>query len=377
MLSDIPALLRLLGDATRLRLLRVLSREPLNVSELTAVLGVAQSGVSRHLGLLRDAGLVTEERSGPYTRYHLAAPKPDLRPVLRSARAESRAGAAYEGANGTDGKLWAWLTETFERATPATKADDARLAEVRRVRKESFADPGRHGDERRQLVPGRSWAAWARALGLLLPALDVADLGCGEGYLTLESARWARHVTAVDRSREVLARGKELAARRKLSNITWKRGDLEAVPLPDRSVDLALLSQALHHAAQPARALAEAHRILRPGGRVLVLDLRQHEEAWVRSKLGDKWLGFSDAALTALLRDAGFARVKLQVGASARSGDPFTVLVAAGTRPAARASERASRVSRASGVGIVGPRERARKGGAAGTKSPRPRAARA
>jgi ArsR family transcriptional regulator len=314
--TDAPALFRLLGDETRLRLLRVLSREPLNVSELTAVLGVAQSGVSRHLGLLRDAGLVSEERSGAYTRYHLAAAKP--------------------GTNGADGKLWAWLTETFDRATPATKADDARLAEVRRVRKESFADPGRHGDERRQLVPGRSWAAWARALGLLLPELDVADLGCGEGYLTLESARWARHVTAVDRSREVLERGKELAARRKLKNITWKRGDLEDVPLPDRSVDLALLSQALHHAAEPARALTEAHRILRPGGRVLVLDLRQHEETWVRSKLGDKWQGFSDAALRSLLREAGFDRVTLQVGAAAHTGDPFTVLVAAGTKQAAR-----------------------------------------
>ena len=339
-MTDAPALLRLLGDDTRLRLLRVLSLEPLNVSELTAVLGVAQSGVSRHLGLLRDAGLVTEERSGAYTRYHLAAPKP----AFANASAGSpepwrrRPGVAYEG-NGTDGNLWAWLTGTFDRATPATKADDARLAEVRRVRKESFADLGRHGDERRQLVPGRSWAAWARALGLLLPELDVADLGCGEGYLTLESARWARHVTAVDRSREVLVRGKELAARRKLTNITWKRGDIEDVPLPDRSVDLALLSQALHHAAEPARALTEAHRVLRPGGRVVVLDLRQHEEAWVRSKLGDRWLGFSDAALRSLLRDAGFERVKLQVGARARSGDPFTVLVAAGTKsPRTRAA---------------------------------------
>ena len=360
--TDPSALFRLLGDETRLRLLRVLSREPLNVSELTAVLAVAQSGVSRHLGLLREAGLVTEERSGAYTRYQLAAPKP---------------GAAYEGGNGADANLWAWLTGTFGRATPATKADDARLAEVRRVRKESFADPGRHGDERRQLVPGRSWAAWARALGLLLPELVVADLGCGEGYLTLESARWARHVTAVDRSREVLARGKALAARRKLTNITWKRGDIEDVPLADRSVDLALLSQALHHAAEPARALTEAHRILRPGGRVVVLDLRQHEEAWVRSKLGDRWLGFSDAALRSLLRDAGFERVKLQVGARARAGDPFTVLVAAGTRPATRASERAARVSRASGAGIAGPRERAREGGSAGTKCPRTRTVRA
>jgi ArsR family transcriptional regulator len=314
--SDAPALFRLLGDATRLRLLRVLSREPLNVSELTSVLGVAQSGVSRHLGLLRDAGLVVEERVGSYTRYHLAAGR--------------------SGSNGHDAKLWAWLTGTFEASSPETRADDARLAEVRRVRKESFAEPDRHGDERRQLVPGRSWAAWARALGLLLPELDVADLGCGEGYLTLESARWARRVVAVDRSTEVLARGRALAARRKLTNIIWKRGDLERLPLADRSVDLALLSQALHHASKPARALAEAFRILRPGGRVLVLDLRQHGEAWVRSKLGDRWLGFTDAALAALLRGAGFEHVTVRVGAAARSGDPFTVLIASGVRPAMR-----------------------------------------
>ena len=147
---------------------------------------------------------------------------------------------------------------------------------------------------------------------------------------------------AVDRSREVLDRGRALASRRKLHNITWKLGSLERLPIPDRSVDLALLSQALHHAAEPERALAEAHRILRPSGRVLVLDLRQHEEAWVRSKLGDRWLGFTDARLKTLLREAGFEHVKVQVGAT-RSGDPFTVLTAVGRRPARASSRRTDR----------------------------------
>jgi ubiquinone/menaquinone biosynthesis C-methylase UbiE/DNA-binding transcriptional ArsR family regulator len=304
------ALLKLLGDPARLRLLRLLSRDALNVSELTGVLGLAQSGVSRHLALLREAGLVAEARAGAYTWYRLSS--------------------AVENTDGPHASLWAWLREEFDRATPETRADDARLAEVRRLRKESFVA---HGDERRQLVPGRSWPAWARALGLLLPALDVADLGCGEGYLTLEAARWARHVTAIDRSKEVLDRGRDLAKRRKLRNITWKRGDLERVPLADASVDLALLSQALHHAERPETALAEARRILRPGGRVLVLDLREHDQTWVRSKLGDRWLGFSEARLRALLRDAGFHHVAVRVGAR-RTGDPFAVLIAAGTRDA-------------------------------------------
>ena len=305
---DAAPLLRLLGDETRLRLLRLLAQEPLNVSELTGVLGLAQSGVSRHLALLRDAGLVEEDRTGGYAWYRLA-------------EAAAQNGIA---------PLWDWLRRQFDRTTPQTRADDARLAEVRRLRKERFAEPGRHGDDRRQLVPGRSWAAWSRALGLLLPPLDVADLGCGEGYLTLEAARWAKRVVAVDRSADVLARARDLARRRRIANVTWKRGELERLPLRDRAFDVALLSQALHHAEHPDRALAEAHRILRPGGRLLVLDLREHDQTWVRKTLGDRWLGFSDAALQRLIEGAGFTDVSVRVGAR-RGEDAFTVLLAAGT----------------------------------------------
>jgi ArsR family transcriptional regulator len=307
---EASALLRLLGDDTRLRVLRLLSRESLNVSELTSILGLAQSGVSRHLGLLREAGLVVEDRTGTFAWYRVA---PDAVAM-----------------NGERSPLWTWLGDQFERRTGETRADDARLEEVRRLRHESFAQHG-GGDERRQLVPGRSWAAWSRALGLLLPALDVADLGCGEGYLTIEAARWGRHVIAVDRSKDVLDRARSLAARRKLDNITWKQGDLERLPIPDASVDVAMLSQALHHSEHPAATLAEAWRILRPGGRVLILDLREHQESWVRAKLGDRWLGFQDDELERLLAAAGFSDVTVRVGAR-RSGDPFTVLVAAGTK---------------------------------------------
>ena len=187
-------------------------------------------------------------------------------------------------------------------------------------------------------MPGRSWPAWSRALGLLLPPLEVADLGCGEGYLTLEAARWAKRVTAIDKSREVLSRGKELAARRKLTNIAWKRGDLERLPLADRSVDVALLSQALHHAEHPDRALAEAHRIVKPGGRLLVLDLREHAEAWVRTKLGDRWLGFSEPQLRALIAGAGFSHVVVRRGAH-RTGDPFAVLIASGQKSEVRSQK--------------------------------------
>ena len=313
-MREASALYRLLGDEARLRLLRVLSRERLNVTELTGILGLAQSGVSRHLGLLKDAGLVAEEKDAGYTYYRIAA-----------------------AATGDGNRVWAALSEQFNGAAadPAVRADEARLQEVLRVRKENFdTHTGADARDARQLVPGRSWAAWSRALAFLLPPVAVADLGCGEGYLTIEAARWAKQVIAVDRSEVVLDRARALARRRRVSNVLWKRGELEKLPIKDASVEVALLSQALHHAASPARAVEEAARITGPGGRVLILDLREHREEWVRTKLGDRTLGFNDGELKRMLHAAGLRDVKVGVGAS-KAGDPFTVLIASGTKPAA------------------------------------------
>lgn len=303
-------LFRLLGDEGRLRILRLLDAEQLNVTELTSIVGIAQSGVSRHLGLLKDAGLVEERREGGFSYFRIA-------PTVR------------EGVNGF-GPLWPLLRSQFARAaaTAEGRADESRLEEVRRLRKENFEE---HGAERRQIVPGRSWAAWARALGHLLPPLVVADLGCGDGYLAIEAARFAKRVIAVDRSEAVLARAKAMAGRRSATRIDWKKGELERLPIKDATVDVAMLSQALHHAAHPEKALKEAARITRPGGRVLVLDLRRHDEPWVRERLGDKWLGFEDEELKALLERAGLADVRVTVGAR-RTRDPFTVLIASGTK---------------------------------------------
>jgi len=310
-MKEASGLFRLLGDEARLRLLRVLSRERLNVTELTGILGLAQSGVSRHLGLLKDAGLIEEERVGGYTYYRVAPTAAD--------------GVA----------LWPVLEAQFEAgaADAAVRADDARLQEVLRLRKENFeTHAGPDTRDARQLVPGRSWAAWSRALGRLMPPLRVADLGCGEGYLTIEAARWASRVIAVDRSEVVLRRARGLARRRRVRNVIWKRGELERLPVNDAAVDVALLSQALHHSQNPARAVAEAARITVAGGRVLVLDLRSHEEQWVKAKLGDRVLGFDDEQLRTLLVAAGLHDVRVGVGAR-KAGDPFTVLIASGSKP--------------------------------------------
>src|SRR5688500_9369189 len=209
-------LLRLLGDAARLRILRLLRAERLNVGELTGIVGIAQSGVSRHLGLLKEAGLVIEQREGGFT-YFQAAPA---------------------GANGA-APLQPFLQSHFDAfgRTAEGRADDARLEEVRRVRKENFDAHAGPDTKQRQLVPGRSWAAWARALGHLLPPIRVADLGCGDGYLTIEASRWASRVVAVDRSASVLGRARALARRRGVRNITWRQGEIEGLPLRDGAVE--------------------------------------------------------------------------------------------------------------------------------------------
>ena len=297
-MKEATALFRLLGDEARLRILRLLGRQRLNVTELTSILGIAQPGVSRHLRLLREGGLVEEERDRGWTYYALCKEGGELSGTWKAVRRELR---ALEG-NG----------------------DDARLQEILRQRREDFT-------HERGLVPGKSWAAWARALGQLLPPLRVADLGCGEGHLAMEAARWASKVTAVDVSPRVLERAKRDALERGLRNIAWKTGDIEAVPLPDGAVDVALLSQALHHAKDPSKALREAVRITAPGGTVLLLDLKEHHEEWVR-KLGDRWLGFDEATLSRLLRQAGLKDLRIEIGARKR-GDPFQVLVASGRRP--------------------------------------------
>ena len=170
---------------------------------------------------------------------------------------------------GADAPLTAILQAQFDAsaADPAVRADEARLQEVLRLRKENFdAHAGPDTRDARQLVPGRSWAAWSRALGLLMPPVKVADLGCGEGYLTIEAARWASRVVAVDRSRG----GARRAPRRSRGAVasrtsSGRKASSRRLPMKDASVDVAMLSQALHHAHDPARAVAEAARVTDAG----------------------------------------------------------------------------------------------------------------
>ncbi len=306
-MDDPAGLFKLLGDTVRLRILRLLEKERLNVSELTSILGIAQSGVSRHLRLLKEGGLLREDREAGWS-YYRVDPSAFPDPVTRA---------------------WPLLRQQIEKLDGYAD-DDARLGEILRHRQEEFRDTT-GGVEGRMISPGRSWAAWARALGFLIPPLTVADLGCGEGNLSIEAARWARKVIGIDRSADVLRKARALADKAEVRNIVWKRGEIEDLPLEARSVDVVLLSQALHYAQDPVKALREAERILVPGGKILLLDLRAHREEWVKEKFGDVWLGFEQQQVSGFLKEAGFVDVVLDVGAR-RRGDPFTVLIGSGTK---------------------------------------------
>jgi len=293
---------RLLGEPVRLRILRLLARERLVVSELVRILGLAQSGVSRHLRMLREGGLVREEKEGGWTWLTLDPEGPE--------------GVAA---------AWPTLRRGFARAEDE-HGDDARLQVVLRERHERRVGWGSESAPE----PGRSWAAWARALGHLLPPLEVADLGCGDGALTREVARWAKRVVAVDPEASKLARARAGGAEQ--ANVSWAQAELDALPFEDASFDLALLSQVLHAVETPRAAVAEAARITRPGGTVLILDLLPHDESWVVERLGHRRLGIGGDEAEGWLREAGLESVRWEEAAR-RRGNPFTVVVASGRQP--------------------------------------------
>ncbi|TQF10082.1 metalloregulator ArsR/SmtB family transcription factor [Myxococcus llanfairpwllgwyngyllgogerychwyrndrobwllllantysiliogogogochensis] len=289
---------RALGDPTRLRILRLVAEAPLNVTELVSLVGVAQSSVSHHLGKLKGLGLIREERQAGFSYYSLALEGDDTRwPLIRLAReAEDAAG------------------------------DSARLMDLLRAR----AD--RQALNERLLEPGQSWFLWAGALASLLPPLDVADFGCGTGVLSVAIARWARHVWAIDQNAVALEQARERAGNEQASNVTFLCEDLQHLSLGSGRMDLVVISQSLHHVEDPACVLAEAARLLKPGGRLVLLELMPHDERWVVERLGHRHLGFEPSQLETALREQGFASLTRE--AHAREGaSPFRVFLLTGVKP--------------------------------------------
>ena len=290
-MSSILKSLRLIADPTRLRILSLLRREDLSVVELQDVLGMGQSRISSQLSQLRQGRLVTDRRSGKNIIYAFGSDEAPL---------DER------------------LVQAFDLAASEVPeaADDAASLELilskRRDKARAYFDnlAGKFG---RTYCPGRSWKALGETLLKLMPPLVIADLGAGEGTFSQLLAQRAEKVIAIDNAEKMVEYGTKVARENGYANLEYRLGGIEDPPIEPGSVDLAFLSQSLHHATRPEVAIAAAHRILKPGGRIIVLDLLKHQFEKARELYADVWLGFSESELHEMMGQAGFTKVETSI----------------------------------------------------------------
>ncbi|MDD3179699.1 MAG: metalloregulator ArsR/SmtB family transcription factor [Opitutaceae bacterium] len=302
--------LKILSDPTRLRILSLLLKEELSVAELQEILGMAQSRISSQLALLRSAELVSDRRGGKKSFYSL---RPGLPPRV-AALLRTACEATLDQPESVEDR------ENLDRI----------LLKRRRVSEQYFnLIAGKLG---KGYCPGRTWEAIGHLALRLVPRIVVADLGAGEGLISQLIAHRAERVWCIDNSPRMVEVGTELARKNGLANLTYRLGDIERVPLPDRSVDLAILSQALHHASHPQTAVNEACRILKPGGQLLVLDLKEHAFENAHEHYGDLWLGFKESALHGFLKKAGFQNVEVTLVSREAVEPHFETLLASGVK---------------------------------------------
>jgi ArsR family transcriptional regulator len=302
------ALWQTLHDPTRLRILALLEEEELSVAELQEILHLGQSRISTHLAHLRRVGLVQPRREGKRTYYSLVKKlDKESRQILDSALLTL---AEVPGAKG-DG---AGLKLVLEKRRASAREHFNRVA-------------GRLG---KSFCPGRTWTEIGPLLAHLVPRVVVADLGAGEGWLSQLLARRAERVIAVDNSPKMVAFGRAEAKKKGIANLEFRLGDLAEPPIPERSVDVVILSQALHHAANPQQAVTAAARLLRKGGRLVVLDLNRHHFDSARDLYGDHWLGFSEADLREWLNAAGLREIEVQLLAPESEPPHFQPTLASG-----------------------------------------------
>src|SRR6266436_5426412 len=309
-MSSTLKFLRALSDPTRLRIVALLEKDELSVNELQEITRMGQSRISTHLGLLQDSGLVQSRREGKRTFYKLTQP-----------------------ANGTAGEF-IQLAIRGARELADHASDQINLKRILNRRQEQaqvfFNQIAGRFD--RVYGPGRSWQAFGHLLLRILPPLVAADLGAGEGLLSELLARRCKKVIAVDNSEKIVAFGAAKARKNNLKNLEFRLGDLQNPPIEPESVDLAVLSQALHHAEQPAKAIASVHKILRPRGQVMILDLLKHNFERAHELYGDRWLGFAESDLHHWLEEAGFKKIEVSVVAREEQPPHFETVLASGQK---------------------------------------------
>ena len=306
----ITEILQVLSDSTRLRMVKLLGQEELSVAELQEILEMGQSRISSHLGLLRRHEMVNDRKEGKKTFYELNQVVVQRFELIRVALAE----------------------ESEEEFWESDRSALDRIVDRRRRASERYFDEvaDRLG---KNYVPGRSWDAIGHFLLRLVPRITIADLGAGEGMISQLLAERARKIYCIDSSKSMVRLGKELAKKNNLLNLSYKQGDIENVPLSKGSVDLALMSQSLHHAQRPEKALSEASRILRKGGQLVVLDLKEHQFSKARQLYGDQWLGFPENELYRMIKSVGFRKVRVETIAKEEREPYFETILGYGEKP--------------------------------------------
>ena len=272
---------------------------------------MGQSRISTQLGQMQVAGIVRSRREGKRTFYKIV-PDP-------SSPASDLVRVAISGAH----ELPSYAADQVNLKRALLKRQD--LAQV------YFDQVAGRFD--RSYGPGRSWQAFGNLLLRILPPFVIADLGSGEGLVSELLAKRAKRVIAVDNSEKMVEFGAGKARANGLNNLEFRLGDLESPPIDDDSVDVVILSQALHHAASPSKAIQSTHRILKPGGQVVILDLLAHQFEAARELYGDRWLGFAEADLQNWMEEAGLECVEVALVAKEAGPPYFQTVLATGSKP--------------------------------------------
>ena len=301
---------RALSDPTRLLLLGVLLDEELTVGELAEVTETRQPSVSRHLAGLREAGLVVARRQGAMTFYRANGQEPLV-----------------------SGGLRAQILPLAQQPDVVQRVES--VLERRRARAHDFFDESASGWDALRAELLADSAAFASLLPLVPRGLSVVDIGTGTGGMLPHLAEFADRIVGIDQSAAMLKHAKARAKRLGLSQVEFHKADVCALPLPSATFDVAFAVLVLHHAPKPSLAVQEMARVVKPGGRVVVLDLRAHGHEWLREEQADLWLGFSDEEVETMLAQAPLGAGRWRVvsrASSPRGGDPLELFVAWATR---------------------------------------------
>lgn len=305
-MQEILKTLKILSVPARLRIFSLLQKEELSVNELQGITHMGQSCISTHLSLLQECGLLEFYRKGKNNFYKFADNIPqEVKTLVDIAL------------NGT-------------KELPEYQSDRSNLKRVLDLRNEHaklfFNQVAGRFD--RIYGPGRSWQAFGQLLLKMLPPVTIADLGSGEGLISELLAQNAKKVIAVDNSPKIIKFGIAQAKKANIKNIEFRLGDIQNPPIEPGSIDIAVLSQVLHHLENPRPAIEAAYRILKPGGSIFILDLFKHNFTQAHELYGDTHLGFSDGDIHRMLEKTGFAGIDISLASQEENPPHLQTLLA-------------------------------------------------